>query len=117
MAAIKIESIDDGEAVLLRLSGCVDASTYGTLEDTLYRLFSRGENKIIAEMSELEYMSCAGAGVFIDAMSKAQANRGNVVLLNPAPNVREMFETLGLTEELNVVDDRAHALRLLKPAM
>jgi len=43
--------------------------------------------------------------VFIGALTDAQEHSGNIVLLSPTPNVREVFATLGLTQTFRICDD------------
>ena len=55
------------------------------------------------------YISSAGAGVFIGALSEAQENGGDIVLLKPAPSVLEVFELLGLTQIFTIEEDEEEA--------
>jgi anti-sigma B factor antagonist len=96
--------------VIVRLTGYLDAHTFERLEETIGELFGQAHYKIIVDLSHVEYISSAGAGVFIGALSEAHEHKGNIVLMNPTPNVREVFELLGLTQIFMVVDDRESAL-------
>ena len=61
-----------------------------------------------------EYISSAGAGVFIGALSCAADNGGSVVLLKPTPNVQEVFDLLGLSQLFTIVDSVEKAYEALK---
>jgi anti-sigma B factor antagonist len=106
---IEKENADKG-VVVVRLSGYLDAHTFERLEETISELFSQAHYKIIVDLSHVEYISSAGAGVFIGALSESHEHKGNIVLMNPTPNVREVFELLGLTQIFQVVNDKATAL-------
>jgi anti-sigma B factor antagonist len=98
------------DVVIVRLSGYLDAHTFEQLEETISDLFAQGHYKIIVDLGAVEYISSAGAGVFIGALSEAHEHKGNIVLMSPTPNVREVFDLLGLTQIFQVVEDRSSAL-------
>ena len=68
------------------------------MEKTIGELYDNGNYKLIIVLSDVPYISSAGAGVFIWAIGKAQDQGGNIVLVNPTPNVKEVFDLLGLTQ-------------------
>ena len=96
--------------VVVRLAGYLDAHTFEQLEEAISELFGAGHYRIVVDLGAVEYISSAGAGVFIGALSEAHEHKGNIVLLNPTPNVREVFDLLGLTQIFKVVGDKATAL-------
>lgn len=107
---IEHEAIPEKGVVLIRLKGYLDAHTFERLEETISELFGQGQYRLVVDLSNVEYISSAGAGVFIGALSEAHEHKGNIVLMNPTPNVREVFDLLGLTHIFQVVDDRPAAL-------
>ena len=111
MEEFKIEKeMTDKGVVVIRLTGYLDAHTFERLEETIADLFAQGRHKIVVDLARVEYISSAGAGVFIGALSEAHEHKGNIVLMNPTANVREVFDLLGLTQIFQVVDDRPAAL-------
>lgn len=107
----KIEQeVLDGGVVAVRLSGYLDAHTFERLEETIAGLFSKGSYRLVVDLERVQYISSAGAGVFIGALSEAQEHKGNIVLMNPTANVREVFDLLGLTQIFRVVDGQPEAL-------
>lgn len=98
------------DVVVLRLAGFLDAHTFEELDETINDLFDAGVYRIVADLAELEYISSAGAGVFIGALAMAQENSGNIVLSSPTENVREVFELLGLTEIFTLADSAEAAV-------
>jgi anti-sigma B factor antagonist len=107
---IEKEVLPDNGVVVVRLAGYLDAHTFERLEEAIAELFSKGHYKLVVDLGEVEYISSAGAGVFIGTLSEAHEHNGNIVLMNPTANVREVFDLLGLTTIFQVVDDRATAL-------
>jgi anti-sigma B factor antagonist len=107
---IEKEALPEKNVMLVRLAGYLDAHTFEQLDRTMTELFGQGHYRIIVDLAGVEYISSAGAGVFIGALTDAHEHKGNIVLMNPTPNVREVFDLLGLNQFFQVVDDRAAAL-------
>jgi len=102
--SIQTEAIPGKDVVLLRVSGYLDAHTFEDLEEAISGLFSSRHYRVVVDLSEVAYISSAGAGVFIGALSEAQENGGDIVLFNPTNNVREVFDLLGLSQVFEIVD-------------
>ena len=111
--AIATEPLGQRNVTLVRIQGYLDAHTFEQLEETLAQLFSLKHYKVVVDLTGVQYISSAGAGVFIGALSEAHEHGGNIVLLNPTPNVCEVFELLGLTQIFHVVYDQKAALAVL----
>jgi len=95
---------------LVKVSGFLDAHTFEQLEEALNELFSQGRYRIIVDLTNVDYISSAGAGVFIAALSETQEKGGQIVLLNPTKGVLDVFDLLGLTQIFSVVKDRQEAV-------
>jgi len=108
--SIEIETQEEPEVSIVRITGSLDAHTFEKLEETLNQILAQKQFRIVADLSKVEYISSAGAGVFIGALSEAQEHDGNIVLLNPQGSVREGLELLGLTQIFKVVDTEEAAL-------
>ena len=104
-----------GDVALISVTGFLDAHTFEELEEAITEMFSVGRYRIIVDLSGVDYISSAGAGVFIGALSESQENGGNIVLMNPTPNVREVFDLLGLSQIFNIVDDLEKAKSVFAP--
>ena len=52
----------------------------------------------------------AGAGVFVGAIGRAKDNGGDIVFLKPSPNVKEVFDLLGLTAIFRFAETREGAV-------
>ncbi|MEK7485062.1 MAG: STAS domain-containing protein [Planctomycetota bacterium] len=98
MSAFQIKVETKGGIALVKVGGYLDAKTFEQMEEALNKLFESSHYKIIIDLSSVDYISSAGAGVFIGAISTAQENEGNIILLNPTDNVKEVFDLLGLSQ-------------------
>jgi len=110
MSDFKISREDTNGVALLRVEGFLDAHTFEQLEEAIRAVFNESCYKLVVDLGRVDYISSAGAGVLIGARSESQENGGDIVLLNPTENVKEVFDLLGLTQIFKVVGDKATAL-------
>jgi anti-sigma B factor antagonist len=97
--------------LFLSVRGFLDAHTFEELEKTISELFEQGNHRLIVDLSKLDYISSAGAGVFIGAIGTAQENDGNIIIVKPSPNVKEVFDLLGLSQIFTFADSPETALK------
>lgn len=90
--------------------GFLDAHTFESMQDTLDRVFAANKFKIAINLEKVDYISSAGAGVFIGALGKAQEGNGDIVLMNPRPTVLEVFDLLGLTQIFTFAKSQKEAI-------
>lgn len=102
--------ISGSEAVILTLTGQLDAHTFDRLEASLRDVFENGIRNIILEVSGVDYLSSAGVGVLFSALTQAREAGGNVVLLNMSPAVSEVVQTLGMAQIFTIAKDLDAAL-------
>src|SRR4030095_4351288 len=111
MAGFKVnrEECRDG-VVYLELEGLLDAHNFETLEALFEKYFDNQQYRFVVDLKKLEYVSSSGAGVFIGAVGTCQDNAGNIVLLQPSQEVKEIFELLGVFQIFPVVQSKTQAL-------
>ena len=91
-------SYPEDNIAMLNVQGFLDAHTFEDMEKAVEEVFQKGVYKLVVLLGQVTYISSAGAGVFIAALGKAQENGGNVILVSPTDNVKEVFDLLGLTQ-------------------
>lgn len=113
MDGLKIEMAGGpGGIVCLEVAGYLDAHNYEKLEEAFKGCFEEDRYRCIVDLGRLEYISSAGAGVFIGAASTCQEHSGNIVLVRPTPEVEEIFELLGVDQLFPMVKEKGEALAL-----
>lgn len=115
MPELKIQSkLVRKDVCVLSLEGFLDAHTFEQLDTTISDLFEKGIYKVVADLKGVEYISSAGAGVFIGSLATAQESGGNIILLSPTPNVREVFDLLGLSQIFTILDNADEAMKAVE---
>lgn len=105
------QKVGQADVTTVLLNGIIDAYTYGEMAETFNRLIEQKNYKLIVDLSNVDYLTNAGAGVLISVYTIIQENNGNIVLVNPRPKVKEAFELLGLTKILPFTQDINSALK------
>lgn len=108
---ITTQNLDTG-ITAISIMGFLDAYTYSEFEQTINNLFDRNQYKLIVDMSNVDYISSAGAGVFIGAIGLAQENGGNIIIIRPKPGVKEVFDLLGLSQIFPITENMELALKM-----
>lgn len=99
-----------GGIAYIEAEGFLDAHTFEEMENLIASIFRQNVFKIVVKLEKLDYISSAGAGVFVGAIGRAKENRGDIVFLKPSPNVREVFDLLGLSQIFQYADTREEAI-------
>jgi len=97
-------------SVLLKLTGQIDANTFHALTLALKSLFQQQRYRIVLDCSSVLYIASAGIGAIINAMAEAQANHGNVIVMNPSVGAQRTLVLFGLHEVVPMVHDKNAAL-------
>ena len=88
---------------IVALTGPIGVNTYEKLDETLAGMFAEGQFRIILDMRQVDYVSSAGAGVLLNAMTHCADHDGRLVLTHVSNSVWEVFELLQLENVLPVV--------------
>ncbi len=99
--------------VVLNLQGSLDADTVHDLEAALEKTSEAREEKLILDLSELEYISSAGVGTFIGCIGALREERRRMIFVKPSPNILELFEMLGFTKLFQIMADKEEALEAM----
>ena len=89
-------------SVALAVSGRLDMTSAGELEEELLGLIERGERRIALDFSGLDYLSSAGLRSILVAAKRLRDDGGSLVVVGLTGPVREVFEMAGLAGVLPV---------------
>ena len=99
------------DAVILALSGKLDATTAKTFEDRILGVINSGTQRLVVDLSQLEYVSSSGLRVFLLAAKRLQATDGKIVLCGLQDNVRQVFDLAGFSSILSIYGSRDEAIK------
>lgn len=97
----------------ITITGRLDSMTSPELEKTFQTFYNQGIYRFIVDLSEVDYLSSAGAGVLIRFLSQVREHRGDIVLYQPKSQVIDILSILGLSQLIKVVSAWGEALKSL----
>ena len=101
------------DAVILALSGKLDATTAKTFEDRILGVINSGTQRLVVDLSQLDYVSSSGLRVFIIDAKRLQTVDGKIVLCSMKDHVRQVFDLAGFSSMLSIYGSREEAIKSL----
>ncbi len=89
--SVKIENREAGTCVMA-LEGRLDATTYLSLEEKMNTLPGTKIKALVLDLGKLAYISSAGVRVILKARKMMAAVSGTLLMTNPQPQIRKVFE-------------------------
>ena len=97
-----------GDAVVLELSGKImggpDASL---LNDKLHELIDKGKVKVVADLSNVNWMNSSGLGILIGGLTTMRNNQGDLKLASVTDRIQSLLmitKLLTVFETFDTVD-------------
>jgi anti-sigma B factor antagonist len=99
----------NGAAVVVRLAGELDLYNAEAVRSVLLEECARGPERLVVELSKVEFIDSTALGVLIEARTKLK-NRQAFLLASPALETRRALEISGLDRHFGMHDTLAGAL-------
>ncbi len=104
--SVTVSTEDSAEVVVV--SGDVDLATVGALRGELTGALGRGE-KVVLDLRAVTFMDTQGLAAVIEAEQVSAASGTPFVIVRAPETVHRLFDMIGLSDRLTVVDDPAAA--------
>jgi anti-sigma B factor antagonist len=109
MENFEVAREDHSDISILRLKGFLDAHTAPNFEQAIQELIEENRFKIIVSMSDLNYISSAGLGVFMGFIEEIRDQKGDIKLSNMTDKVYKVFDLLGFPALYQIFKEEAEA--------
>ena len=86
-----------GDVITIILKGRIDASVAPDVEQKLLSLISGGSCKLVADLSEVWFITSAGLRVLVASLKEAKRGRGDLRLAGIQGQVQEVLDITGLS--------------------
>ena len=94
-----------GNATVISRAGSIDALTAPKITEFIQALVSRGNTKLVADFSGVDYTSSAGLRVMLGAIKETRALGGDMGLAGVQPDVLKVLNLSGFTNILKMFSD------------
>jgi len=107
---MKIKKERVGSQLILKIKGRIDTLTSREFETEVITLIENGDNNLVGDCSQLDYVSSSALRVFLVALKRLKKNSGQFVLFGLQPQIREVFDISGFLDLFKIYNDRDEAL-------
>lgn len=108
---IEAQKLEKG--VLLKVQGRMDAENAHRFQEACNEWILNGERRIIAEVSELQYVSSMGLSSFLAVAKELQAKSGSLILCRLQGLPKQVFEMTRLIDLFPIFDSNEAAIASL----
>ncbi|MDH3216061.1 MAG: STAS domain-containing protein [Candidatus Krumholzibacteria bacterium] len=102
--SVGIKAVKSDDAVILSPRGVIDSSTTPVLESHLNAEMANGRNRIVVDMSKVEFMNSSGIGVLLGTVSTLRERGGDLILMKVPEPIMELFDLIALADYFVVID-------------
>jgi anti-anti-sigma factor len=95
-------SVDHDGTVVLCVVGELDLATINVLSDALASLPLIGEQRVVLDVTELEFMSAAGIRVALEAQRRLARDGGQLVLRGPSALLMRVLQAAEVEHEFEI---------------
>ena len=92
---MEISSKQQGTATVIAIKGSIDGITAAAITEYLSKQVSLGNAKLVADMTEVDYVSSAGLRVLLGAAKESRRNDGDLRLAAAEHNILEILQMAG----------------------
>jgi anti-sigma B factor antagonist len=100
--SMEIATQEYKKVAVMSVSGRVDSSTAPELESQLKLLVDGGQNHLVLDLKDVEYMSSAGLRAMVSTLKSVKRVNGDLRLANPSARVEEVLRLAGLTSIFSI---------------
>jgi anti-anti-sigma factor len=100
-------SVNEDKFVLLQPQGRLDSQGSITLKQQFSEIEPERHHLWIVDMAEVDFIDSAGLLALITGLNVANRNQCRLVICNPRPAVRVIFEITRLDQIFEMIDSRA----------
>lgn len=107
MAILELQTERENGRVRLALTGELDISSAGKVEEALARIEAEHPGVILLDLRELEFMDSTGLRLIVSADARAREASRRLAIVRGPEAVQRIFDITRLDERLDLVDDPA----------
>ncbi|QPJ65045.1 MAG: STAS domain-containing protein [Candidatus Nitrohelix vancouverensis] len=110
MGKIDINCRDEGDVIVIELSGQLDIYNSGDLNRLIDAYIQRGFQKFVVNLEKVSYWDSSTLSVFINCMRSLEELNGKFLLAGLQGSPREVFEMAKLDQVFSVFPNVGQAL-------
>jgi anti-sigma B factor antagonist len=101
---LKVATRSSGGTAIVAVSGEIDLYTAPQLQAEFARLISTSPQRVVIDMSEVEFCDSTGVNVLLSALKRLRERGGDLEVAAPRSAVRKILQVTGLDSVFTVHD-------------
>lgn len=110
MSKLHYSSSKHDDAILITISGNLDAETAPQFSEKLENEMNKGVVKIACNLKDIDFISSAGVGVLISGNQKLKKSGGEIKLVGLSDKNKKIFKLMGFTHVFSIHETNDEAL-------
>jgi len=102
---MEIQNEKIGNITVLSLKGSIEATTTPKITEFIQAQIAKGNVKLVADFSGVDYTSSAGLRVLLGAIKETRSKSGDLRLAGVQPDVQKVLNLSGFTNILKTYAD------------
>lgn len=107
---LSIRQDQQGDILILRISGKLDFLSTSLLEDTLKQILNQSKNKLVLDLSNVSYISSPGLKLLLELSKRLKALSGKFVIFGLQPFPLEIIKDTNFDVFLEITETEQEAL-------
>jgi anti-sigma B factor antagonist len=100
----RVEVRTEGQAAVVVVRGELDLATSPELEEQLRRIWDTGNEQLVIDLRELEFMDSTGLSIIVKAHQRLTDEGRQLSLVRGSQQVQRLLDLTGVSERLKLVD-------------
>lgn len=105
---MRLEKVDMGDVVVLKISGNVMFEDVPTLRTALHRITSQGKNQLVIDCKEMDSMNSSALAAFLSTYKRVKG--GSIAFINLCPHVDRIFRETHLDQFFRICPSMEEAM-------
>jgi anti-sigma B factor antagonist len=107
---MEISAREEGQVKVVSVTGSVDGLTSGDVQSFLDKLVSDGDDKLVLDLGQLDFLSSAGLRAMLAVSRGARQSGGDLRLVEGSGSVQNVLEMAGFPSVVKTFPDVAQAV-------
>ncbi len=95
---------------IVSIAGSIDALTADRITGCIDERISSGENQMVIDLSEVEFMSSAGLRIILGALKEIRKRGGNLCIAGAQAGVKRVLKMSGFPKILKIYNNIDNAI-------
>jgi anti-sigma B factor antagonist len=100
----RVDVRTEGRAAVVVVHGELDLATSPELEEQLRRIWDAGNEQLVIDLRELEFMDSTGLSIIVKAHQRLTDEGRQLTLVRGSQQVQRLLDLTGVSERLRLVN-------------